>query len=70
MSKNYSVARVAQLTAAGIGKSERHIERKNESYENMNVDLTRTPMNVHFASRPITPGWTSWWLMVPFLCAA
>ena len=48
MSKNYSVARVEQHTAAGIGKSERHIERKNESYENMNVDLSRTSMNVHF----------------------
>lgn len=48
MSKSYSVARVQQHTAAGIVKSERHIERKNESYENMNVDLSRTPMNVHF----------------------
>ena len=48
MSKNYSVARVEQHTAAGIGKSERHIERKNESYENMNVDLSRTPLNVHY----------------------
>ena len=48
MSKSYSVARVQQHTAAGIGKSERHIERKNESYENMNVDLSRTPLNVHF----------------------
>ena len=48
MSKNYSVARVQQHTAAGIGKSERHIERKNASYENMNVDLSRTPMNVQF----------------------
>ena len=48
MSKNYSVARVEQHTAASIGKSERHIERKNESYENMNVDLSRTPLNVHF----------------------
>ncbi len=48
MSKNYSVARVEQHTAAGIGKSERHIERKNESYENMNVDLSRTPLNVQF----------------------
>ena len=48
MSKNYSVARVEQHTAAGIGKSERHIERKNESYENMNVDLSRTPLNIHF----------------------
>ena len=48
MSKNYSVARVEQHTAASIGKSERHIERKNESYENMNVDLNRTPLNIHF----------------------
>lgn len=48
MSKNYSVARVEQHTAAGVGKSERHIERKNESYENMNVDLSRTPLNIHF----------------------
>ncbi len=48
MSKNYSVARVEQHTVAGIGKSEHHIERKNESYENMNVDLSRTPLNVHF----------------------
>ena len=48
MSKNYSVARVEQHTTAGIGKSERHIKRKNESYENMNVDLSRTPLNVHF----------------------
>ena len=48
MSKNYSVARVEQHTASGIGKSERHIERKNESYENMNVDLSRSSLNVHF----------------------
>ena len=50
MSKNYAVARVQQYTRASIGKSERHIERKNESYENMNVDLTQTPRNVHFQS--------------------
>lgn len=48
MSKNYSVARVEQHTAADIGKSERHIERKNENYENMNVDLSRTTLNIHF----------------------
>jgi hypothetical protein len=48
MSKNYSVARVEQYTKASIGKTERHIERKNESYDNMNVDLSRTPLNVHF----------------------
>ncbi len=48
--KNFTVARVAQHTKASIGKSERHIERKNESYENMNVDLNRTPLNIHFNS--------------------
>ena len=48
MSKNYSVARVEQYTSANIDKAERHNERKNESYENMNVDLSRTPMNVHY----------------------
>ena len=48
MSKNYAVARVVQYTQASIGKAERHIERKNQSYENMNVDLSQTPQNVHF----------------------
>ena len=48
--KNYSVARVEQHTKTSIGKSERHIERKNESYENMNVDLSRTHLNIHFKS--------------------
>lgn len=50
MSKNYAVARVQQYTKASIGKSERHIERKNRNYENMNVDLSQTPRNVHFQS--------------------
>ncbi len=50
MSKNYAVARVQQYTRASIGKSERHIERKNQNYENMNVDLSQTPRNVHFQS--------------------
>lgn len=34
--------------AESVGKFERHIERKNDSYENMNVDLSRTDMNIHF----------------------
>ena len=38
---NFTVARVVQHTQAAVGKFERHIERKNESCENMNVDLTR-----------------------------
>lgn len=45
---NFTVARVATHTRAGVGKCERHNERKNESYANMNVKLERTPMNVHF----------------------
>ena len=49
MSKqNYSVARVKTRTQESIGKFERHIERKNEHYANMNVDLERAPMNVSF----------------------
>lgn len=47
---DFSVARVEKRTRESVGKFERHIERKNESYANMNVDLSRTPMNVHFQS--------------------
>lgn len=46
--ENFCVARIETRTRASVGKFERHIERKNESYENMNVDLSRTPMNVRF----------------------
>ena len=45
---NYSVARVKTYTRASIVKAERHNERKNKSYSNMNVDLTQTPNNVHY----------------------
>lgn len=45
---NYSVARVETYTRASIVKAERHNERKNESYSNMNVDLTQTPNNKHY----------------------
>ena len=48
--QNFCVARVETRTRASVGKFERHIERKNESYENMNVDLSRTPMNVSYKS--------------------
>ena len=48
--KNYSVARVVTHTQSTIGKCERHNERKNESYANMNVDMARSDMNVHFKS--------------------
>lgn len=46
--QNFCVARVETRTRATVSKFERHIERKNDSYENMNVDLSRTPMNVSF----------------------
>ncbi|MEY8358147.1 plasmid recombination protein [Anaerotruncus colihominis] len=45
---NFTVARVVTHTRAGVGKCERHNERKNENYGNMNVVLERIPMNVHF----------------------
>ena len=46
--ENFCVARIETRTRTSVGKFERHIERKNENYENMNVDLSRTPMNVSF----------------------
>ena len=48
--QNYTVARVQTRTKDSIGKYERHNERKNEHYANMNVDLSRTEMNVHYKS--------------------
>lgn len=46
--ENWSVIRVVKVTAAGAQKNERHNERKNESYANLNVDMERIPLNVHF----------------------
>lgn len=48
--KNRSVVRVEKLTADSAPKSERHNERKNESYGNVNVEIERIPYNVHFKS--------------------
>ena len=45
---NYSVARVQTYTRVSIQKAERHNERKNKSYSNMNVDLTQTQNNVYY----------------------
>lgn len=45
---NYSVARVETYTRTSVVKAERHNERKNKSYSNMNVDLTQTSKNVHY----------------------
>jgi uncharacterized coiled-coil protein SlyX len=48
--RNMSVARVEKLSAANVGKAERHNERKNESYANLNVVPERIPFNVSFKS--------------------
>ena len=45
---NFSVVRVDKITASGAQKVERHNERKNESYGNLNVDTKRISLNVHY----------------------
>ena len=45
---NYSVARVVTYTKQSIGKAERHNERKNTNYSNMNVELEQTKNNIHY----------------------
>ena len=46
--KNMSCARVQTYSSAKIGACERHVERKNKDYGNVNVEPYRIPMNVHF----------------------
>jgi len=49
MSKtDMSCVRVKQYKTSNVGASERHNERKNESYENLNVIPERIPYNIHF----------------------
>ena len=43
-----SCARVKQYQSSDIGSAERHNERKNDSYENINVVRERIPLNVHY----------------------
>ena len=45
-----SCARVQTYTAAKISAAEKHNERKNSDYGNINVVPERIPMNVHFKS--------------------
>lgn len=58
MAKNSKVdmscARVKKYTSSDVSKAERHNERKNETYENMNVIAERIPFNVHF-KEPTAP---------------
>lgn len=46
--KDMSCARVKQYKASNIGASERHNERKNDTYSNLNVVPERMQYNVHF----------------------
>ena len=43
-----SCARVKQYKSSGIGAAERHNERKNESYDNINVVPERIPPQCPF----------------------
>ena len=45
-----SCARVKQYQSSDIGSCERHNERMNESYDNINVVPERIDMNVHYKS--------------------
>lgn len=45
---NWSVIRVEKISAEGAQKTERHNERKNESYANLNVDTEQIARNLHF----------------------
>ena len=45
---DFSCVRVKQYGASSIGASERHNERKNDTYSNINVDPERILYNVHF----------------------
>ena len=55
-----SCARVKKYTASDVSKAERHNERKNETYENMNViDGTNSPIMCISKSRLPRPIWNS-----------
>ena len=43
-----------KYTVSDVSKAERHNERKNETYENMNVITERIALNVHF-KKPTVP---------------
>ena len=43
-----------KYTVSDVSKAERHNERKNETYENINVIEERIPYNVHF-KKPFAP---------------
>lgn len=54
-----SCARVKQYTAFDVSKAERHNERKNETYENMNVITERIALMCISKNRLSQPIWSS-----------
>lgn len=50
----YELCKGKKYTVSDVSKAERHNERKNETYENMNVIVERIPFNVHF-KKPTAP---------------
>jgi 3'-phosphoadenosine 5'-phosphosulfate sulfotransferase len=50
----YELCKGKKYTASDVSKAERHNERKNETYENMNVIEERIPFNMHFKT-PTAP---------------
>ena len=45
---NMTVVRNQAYRRGSIGIRERHNERKNECYSNADIQLQRSPLNVHF----------------------
>ena len=50
----YELCKGKKYTVSDVSKAERHNERKNETYENINMIEERIPYNVHF-KKPFAP---------------
>lgn len=48
--KNFTVARVVKVTKGSAPKSQRHNERENKVYQNINVDSSMSHLNYHYKS--------------------
>ena len=48
--KNFTVARVVKVTKESAPKAQRHNERENKTYKNINVDSSMSHLNYHYKS--------------------
>jgi hypothetical protein len=48
---HFTVVRNAGYSGGGFGVRERHNERKNESYYNGDIDISRAEMNIHYRQK-------------------